>query len=118
MVRHKAALERRWKDQCSIFIQRKKTDPITKVTDFVETLLIQDQPCKLSFETLTSTNGENVATAEQSAKLFISSELVIPAGSKIVVSHGGRTFEFSQSGEPGIFTYHQEIQLQKFRKWA
>lgn len=101
-----------------MIIREEKTDPVTKLTDFVETPLFQDQPCKLSFETLSSTNEDEVATAEQAVKLFISSELVIPPGSKITVTHQGRNFEYSQSGDPGVFTYHQEINLEKFRKWA
>ena len=61
MNAHRKALERLWKDRCSIFVKEKVTDPTTHLTDFEEKLLLQDQPCKLSFETLTSSNGELVA---------------------------------------------------------
>ena len=56
----RTALERLWKDRCSIFIREEVTDPVTHLTDSEEKPLLQDQPCKLSFETLTSTNGEAV----------------------------------------------------------
>ena len=54
----RTALERLWKDRCSIFIREEVTDPVTHLTDSEEKPLLQDQPCKLSFETLTSTNGD------------------------------------------------------------
>lgn len=118
---HRKALEMLWKDRCSIFQQVEQTDPTTKLTDFQETPLLEDQPCKLSFETLTSTNGDEVATAQQVVKLFLSPDVKVPAGCKIIVTRPNdveRTFTYSRSGEPGVFSNHQEIMLEPFRGWA
>ena len=82
----RTALERLWKDRCSIFIREEVTDPVTHLTDSEEKPLLQDQPCKLSFETLTSTNGDEVATAQQVVKLFLSPDVKVPAGCKIIVT--------------------------------
>lgn len=115
------ALERLWKDRCTVYHRVKVTDPKTKLTDFDEKPLLQDQPCKLSFETLNSTDGDYVATVAQSVKLFISPNVEIPAGCKIVVTRFNdleRTFTYSRSGEPGIFTNHQEIMLEPFKGYA
>ena len=115
------ALERLWKDRCTVYHRVKVTDPKTKLTDFDEKPLLQDQPCKLSFETLNSTDGDHVATVAQSVKLFISPDVEIPAGCKIVVTRFNdleRTFTYSRSGEPGIFTNHQEILLEPFKGYA
>jgi hypothetical protein len=115
------ALERLWKDRCTVYHRVKVTDPKTKLTDFDEKPLLQDQPCKLSFETLNSTDGDHVATVAQSVKLFISPNVEIPAGCKIVVTRFNdleRTFTYSRSGEPGIFTNHQEIMLEPFKGYA
>lgn len=115
------ALERLWKDRCTVYHRVKVTDPKTKLTDFDEKQLLQDQPCKLSFETLNSTDGDHVATVAQSVKLFISPDVEIPAGCKIVVTRFNdleRTFTYSRSGEPGIFTNHQEIMLEPFKGYA
>lgn len=65
---HRKALERLWKDRCSIFVKEKVTDPTTHLTDFEEKPLLQDQPCKLSFETLTSSSGDPVAAVAQTVK--------------------------------------------------
>lgn len=115
------ALERLWKDRCSIFHMEEVTDPNTHLTDFEETPLLQDQPCKLSFETLTSTSGDELPIVAQSVKLFLSPDVVVPAGCKIVVKRFNdvqRVFTFSKSGEPGVFTSHQEINLTLWEGYA
>lgn len=115
------ALERLWKDRCTVFHKVKVKDPITKLTAFEEKPLLQDQPCKLSFETLHSNDGDPVATVAQSVKLFLSADVEIPAGCKIIVTRfhdPERQFIYSKSGEPGVFTNHQEIQLTPFRGYA
>lgn len=119
MVIQRTALERLWKDRCSVVIRDEVTDPVTKLTGFVEIVKIQDQPCKLSFETLTSTNGDGTAAVAQSVKVFFAPELDIPAGSKIIVTRPtGAVTEYAQSGQPGVFTNHQEIRLELFKRWA
>lgn len=115
------ALERMWRDRCTVIQRVKVTDPDTKLTDFSETPLLENQPCKLSFEKLTSTDGENTAAKFQNVKLFLSPDVVIPAGCKIVVQRFNevdREFTFSNSGEAGVFTNHQEIYLTIWKGWA
>ena len=117
----RTALERLWKDRCSIFIREEVTDPVTHLTDSEEKPLLQDQPCKLSFETLTSSSGDPVAAISQTVKLFLSPDVNIPAGCKIVVKRFNdleREFTYSKSGEAGVFTNHQEIQLVPFKGYA
>ena len=104
------ALERMWRDRCTVIQRVKVTDPDTKLTDFSETPLLENQPCKLSFEKLTSTDGENVASKFQNVKLFLSPDVVIPAGCKIAVQRFNR--------EAGVFTNHQEIYLTLWKGWA
>lgn len=115
------ALERLWKDRCTVYHKVKVKDPDTKLTDFDEKPLLQDQSCKLSFETLSSTDGDPVATLTQSVKLFISPDVEIPAGCKIVVTRFNdleRTFTYAKSGEAGVFTNHQEILLEPWKGYA
>lgn len=115
----KKALQTLWNDLCTVYVQTKTQNPNNKRTEFVESVLFENQPCKLSFESLNSAseNG-NVSTITQSAKLFLDDELSVPSGSKIVVVRGNNTFTFKKSGEPGVFTYHQEIPLVLFDGWA
>ena len=118
---HRKALERLWKDRCAFYVQQEVTDPETNLTDFQEVPLLEDQPCKLSFENLTTTDENHVATVAQGVKLFLSPDVVIPPGCKIVVHRFNeleREFTYSQSGEAGVFTNHQEITLALWNGWA
>lgn len=117
-MNRKMALQKLWKDTCTVVVREKVTDEQTKITDFVEITLFQDQPCKLSFESLAAADDGNAAAITQSAKLFIDSDLEIPPGSKITVTRQGREYAYQRSGEAGVFTYHQEIMLEPWRRWA
>lgn len=119
MVNHKKALQILWRDTCSVYIQDKKVNAFNKRTEFTETALFENQPCKLSFETLSSpTQAEHVSALSQSVKLFLDNNLSVPAGSKVVVLRNGKTFTYKASGEPGVFTDHQEIPLELFEGWS
>lgn len=115
------ALERLWTDRCAVFVREEVTDSETHLTDFEEKPLFSNQPCKLSFETLTAAAGDEIAAVRQAVKLFLSSDVTIPAGSKIIVTRQNdteRTFVYTRSGEPGMFSNHQEIMLELFRGWT
>ena len=119
MVNHKSALQKLWTDTCTVYTQTKTKDPTTKRTVPTESALLTDQPCKLSIESLsTVSETDHAPVVTQAVKLFIDSDLTIPAGSKVVVTRGSRQFIYKASGEPGIFTDHQEISLELFERWA
>ncbi|QPQ35901.1 hypothetical protein [Lysinibacillus sp. JNUCC-52] len=104
---------------CTVKVWQDVEDPITHVTKQDEVTLLSDQKCKLSYEKQTSatpTGGPVVIS--QSIKLFIAPELVIPAGSKIIVTQHGKTTEYTRSGEPAVYMDHQEIVLELFRGYA
>jgi hypothetical protein len=119
MVNHRAALEKLWKGLCTITVRQGSKNQINKRTEFTETIVYENQPCKLSFERITSTNENNNAVLViQGAKLFIAPEINIPAGSKITVTQNNKTNVYEKSGEPAIFTNHQEVPLELFKRWA
>lgn len=119
MVNHKTALEFLWKGTCNVIVKVEKTNPINKRTEFEEETLHSNQPCKLSFESITSANEvDNVASISQGVKLFLSPTVSIPAGSKIVVTQNGKITDYERSGEPAIYTNHQEVPLELFKGWA
>lgn len=65
------ALERMYQGRATV-IEYQKVKDEWGMTNFQEVTVLEDQPCKLSFETLTSSTGDPVATVSQSVKLFIS----------------------------------------------
>lgn len=112
-------LRKLWVGSCTVISRVKKQDPVTKRTEFVEETIYEDEPCRLSYQTLTPTTDKNgVAEIVQVPKLFLSKELIIPPGSKIIVTQNGRTVEFSNSGQPAVYSNHQEIVLELFKGWA
>ena len=113
------ALERMYQGRATV-IEYQKVKDEWGMTNFQEVTVLEDQPCKLSFETLTSSTGDPVAAVSQTVKLFLSPDVEIPAGCKIVVTRFNdleRQFTYSKSGEAGVFTNHQEIMLTLFEKW-
>lgn len=113
------AIESLYVGRCTVIERQSVKDPNTHITSQKEVIVIEDQPCKLSFERITTTNQtDTVGIVTQSTKLFIAPELDIKAGSKIVVTQRGRTTEYTRSGEPAIYSSHQEIQLELFERWA
>lgn len=115
MVDTKQALKLLWKDRCKITVKDQEVfDPESKTTSYEDAVLVENEPCKLSFQTL-QTASEDVVKAKivQKAKLFITNEITIPSGSIVEVSRGGRIFVFSSSSFPGIFSSHQEVMLEQ-----
>ena len=111
------ALEAMYEDACTVVEHCKtKENGVVKYTD---TVVLENQPCKLSFETITQAEKSDAASpVTQAVKLFIAPEVEIKSGSKIIVTHCGKTTEHTRSGVPGMHTTHQEIMLDLFKEWA
>ncbi len=124
MGRVRRTIERNYIGVCDIIEKSDSKNSYGIVSD-KEVVVYEKVPCKLSFESSNSyysarsakKNGYNSALS-QSVKLFISPEICIRAGSKVIVTQNGETFEYSQSGEPSKFETHQEMKLELVKKWA
>lgn len=114
------AVESLYKGVCTIIERQAVKHPITHVTTHEEEVVVlENQKCKLSYERIASANQTNAsAMIAQSTKLFLAPEIIVRAGSKIVVTQHGRTTEYSRSGEPAVHMDHQEVQLELFKTWA
>lgn len=115
----RAAIESTYTGVCTVYEYGDKTDPESHVTSQGEKPVIENQPCRLSFGSLSAASeSSGAATAAQTVKLFISPEVQIKSGSKISVTQNGITTEYAASGKPAVYTTHQEIMLELFRGWA
>ena len=113
------AQEATYEGICTIYEYRDVTDEKTKLSSEEEIAVIENQPCKLSFEKLNSVvQTETAAVQAQGVKLFLAPEIAVGSNSKIVVTQNGVTDEYSASGKPAIYSTHQEITLESFRRWA
>ena len=95
------------------------TDERSKLTKDEEMVVLKNQPCKLSFETLkAAVQTDSAATITQVTKLFVSPDISIKAGSKITVSQDNVTTDYTCSGVPAVYPTHQEIILELFEEYA
>lgn len=110
-------IESTYTDTCTV-IEHQKTK-VNGVTKFADVPTLEDQPCRLSFKTITQgKQSETVSNIDQVTKLFISPDITIKEGSKIVIERDGNTLEFKSSGIPAIYATHQEIVLDAFKGWS
>ncbi|MCI8876472.1 MAG: hypothetical protein HFI77_10685 [Lachnospiraceae bacterium] len=111
--------ESTYEDTCFVYEYLPVKEAGTKISRKEETLVHGDIPCKISFKN-TNATGEGDGAAEQktSVKLFLSPDIPIKAGSKIIVMHLGEEAAYKNSGTPGKYPSHQEIDLELFERWA
>lgn len=106
------AIECMYTDTCTIYAYKKGT--VNKEAVLEEWIIAKDEPCRLSKkQAMTSNQTASVNEITYVNELFLSSELKVPAGSRIIVTKKGVTMEFEQSGEPAIYDTHQEVLLKR-----
>lgn len=111
MVR--SAIESLYKGLCTIRQYDSVVDPVTKRTYMAEVVSHTNLPCRLSYSSDSSAKqSDTVTNVAQVIKLFIAPEITIDAGSKIQVTQNGVTKSYVASGEPLIYTNHQEVVLE------
>lgn len=113
------AIESTYEGVLMVTEHQKILDEKTKLTNYQDVTIIENQPCHLSFETLKSAfQSESAAVVTQTIKLFVSPDVVIKPGSKITVTQAGVTTDYTCSGIPAVYETHQEIILELFKRWA
>ena len=118
---YKEALQSLWEGVCIVYVRKPldNPDPDTGRTVFNEEVIAENVPCRLSFSSITETSPDSgAARVTQTVKLFLDPDVIVPAGSKIIVAQNGVTGTYSQSGEPALYTNHKEIPLKLFERWA
>lgn len=113
------AIEATYFGTLTVTERKKEKDERSKLTKDVEVVVLENQPCKLSFEKLqTAIQSDSAATITQVTKLFVSPDISINAGSKITVSQDNVATDYTCSGVPAIYPTHQEIILELFKDFA
>lgn len=108
------AIEMLYRDKCTIVEYQPIKDPVTKRTNNKEVIVLENQPCKLSYKNIVSDTEGKIAKLEQTIKLFISPDIEIKAASKLIINDK----EYVRSGESAIYPNHQEIILELFKDKA
>lgn len=113
------AVESQYIGLCTVAEYGPVKNPITKITRHVESNVLNNEPCRLSYKNIAQANPTGTGTVLiQVIKLFMAPELKIKPGSKIIVTQNGETTEYKNSGKPAIYSSHQEIILELFDGWA
>lgn len=104
-----------WTGKCTIYEFQDVTDYETWQTTQQKVPVLIDEPCRLSYNHEQATNIQSgAAVVSQSITLFIRPDLVINPGSVIEITQNGVTEKYKGSGQPAIYTNHQEIVLQLY----
>ena len=118
MVKVRTAIESLYDGKCTVTVQQEYTKD-NGSTGFQEVVLIEDEPCRLSFSNTSSTKeGEVAASVSQVTELFIRPDVDIPPGSRITVTHHGETVDYAKSGVKAKYDTHQQIVLQLWERWS
>lgn len=120
MVAVRKAIEMTYNCTCDV-IQQTKYKKSDKSTGFKDEKILENQKCKLSFETISNVSQDGVkANVKQIIKLFIAPEITIKSGSRIdVKNETGQIVTYKSSGKPAIYpNSHQEIVLKLDERFA
>ena len=114
----RAVAETVYEAKCTIVCTTKAKDA-DGATIFEDTTICENEPCRLSHSGFGSTSTTNTLNAvSASIKMFISPEIEIPEGSKIIITQYGVTDTYHMSSKPVVFVSHQEINLELEKEYA
>lgn len=115
----RAAAEKLYCGAMTVVEKKEEFDEDTKITDFAETVVLENEPCRVSYDSITVTGAQDGANIKaQEIRLFCSPDIDIKEGSKIIVTQHGVTEAYQKSGTPAVYKSHQEIKLRLFEDWA
>lgn len=116
---YRQAIESTYTGLCTIIEYHYEKNSVTKISNKTEVTVFDSVPCRLSFESLnTAGKTETAAGITQGVKLFLSPDITVNSGSKIIVKQNGVTTVYCASGVPAVYPTHCEVPLELFRGWA
>ena len=111
LVKVRSLIEKGYRGKCTI-TEKQKITKADRSIGFDDVIICENIPCKVSFENITSSNKtDSVNSISQIIKLFISPDLTIKPGSKIIVSQDNVQSIYQSTGIPAVYPTHQEILL-------
>ncbi len=112
-------IEKAYEGTCSVVEYRDVVDEVSGITRKEDVTVAEGVPCKLSFElNYPSEQTDTVSVISQRAKLFISPDVNVRNGSKIIVEQYGKKAEYCCCGETAVYPTHREIRVAPFVKWV
>nr|DAG33659.1 MAG TPA: head closure knob [Caudoviricetes sp.] len=113
------ALEETYDGRCTVVKHQKMKNPDTKITAETDVIVLEDIPCRLSYSSISAVDQtETAAKTAQVTKLFLSPDLVVESGARVMVTQSGTTRDYEASGVPAVYPTHQEIVLKLSERYA
>lgn len=104
---------------CDIYEYEQFLDTTSYITKQRAIIKYENMPCRVSYYN----NSSNILASKenmfnniitQKVKIFLDNDITIKPGSIIVVTQNGKMTKYKNSGEPAIYSSHQEIMLDIF----
>ncbi|HBH94809.1 MAG TPA: hypothetical protein DDX91_03600 [Ruminococcaceae bacterium] len=112
-------IERAYEGTCTVVEYKDVLDKDSGITRKKEKVTAEGLPCKLSFElNYPAAQTDTVSEVSQRAKLFISPDVYVKNGSKLIVEQYGKRTEYCCCGETAVYPTHREIRVAPFVKWT
>lgn len=113
------ALEATYNGKALITERQKARNPHTKIVEEREVPVLVDEPCHLSYTNVSAVEQAGAAAkTAQVTKLFLSPDVRIKPGSKVMVAQNGITRIYESSGVAAVYPTHQEIVLKLAEEYA
>ena len=119
MVKAREAVESLYDGKCTI-IEYKKVKKKDMSTDFQEVVILENEPCRLSSNSISTTGQTDTLASSivQIVKVFLAPEIQVKPGSKFIITQNGVTTEYKSSGVPAYYSTHQEVILELLKGWS
>ena len=118
MVKARKVVESLYDGVCTI-TEHQKVKKENKSTAFEEVVVLENQPCRMSFKNVNSANQTDTASVvTQTITVYLSPDVLVKPGSKLTITQNGVTTVYKSSGTPAVYSSHQEIQLELFKGWT
>ena len=118
LVKTRKAIESLYDGVCNI-TEHQKVKKENKSIGFGEVVTYKDIPCRMSHKTVNSTNQtDTVGIVAQSIVVYLSPDVVVKPGSKLTITQNNVTTEYKSSGQPSVFSSHQEVSVELFDGWS
>lgn len=114
---HRDTIEQLYEGICDIF--EYQTVEVGNLAGQELVKAVDQTPCRLSFSSSPAGERKDGYTGiSQKIKLFLSPEIRVVPGSKIVVTQAGMTTAYRSSGKPAVYPSHQEVELSLWKEMA
>ena len=108
-MNYRFQIEKMYTDKCDVVEVVEVVDKKTHITTHEEIVVHSGVKCRLSSKTIASTSDDTVGEINQVTQLFISPDVTINAGSRIIVTRAGVAKSYKRSGEPFVFVDHKGV---------